>query len=84
MSLPCVRMRSTNSQAHLLIFSSPFGSQKMFLPSLVIETLVCMPLPFTPTTGFGRKQAVSPSCVAIWRQISLYSWIWSAAATTSA
>ncbi len=23
-----------------------------------IETLVCMPLPFTPTTGLGRKLAV--------------------------
>ena len=34
MSLPCVRMRSTNSQANLLIFSSPFGSQNRFLPPL--------------------------------------------------
>ena len=71
MSLPWVRMRSTNSQAHLLIFSSPFGSQKMFLPSFETETLVCMPLPLTPTTGFGRKHAVSPILVATWRQISL-------------
>jgi hypothetical protein len=30
-----------------------------------------MPLPFTPTTGFGKKQAVTPIRVAIWRQISL-------------
>ena len=43
----------------------------MFLPSLLIDTLVCMPLPFTPTTGFGRKLAVRPILVATWRQISL-------------
>ena len=30
-----------------------------------------MPLPFTPTTGFGRKDAVKPIFVATWRQISL-------------
>ncbi len=30
-----------------------------------------MPLPFTPTTGFGRKLAVIPICVATCRQISL-------------
>ena len=40
----------------LLSFSSPFGSQKRFLPSSLMETLVCMPLPLTPTTGFGRKR----------------------------
>ena len=43
----------------------------MFLPSFITETLVCIPLPFTPTTGFGRKQAVSPMLVATCRQISL-------------
>ncbi len=26
----------------------------------MIDTLVCMPLPLTPTTGFGRKLAVRP------------------------
>ena len=35
-SLPWVSMRSTNSQPSLLIFSSPFGSQKRFLPLLLI------------------------------------------------
>jgi hypothetical protein len=30
------------------------------LPFSLIETLVCMPLPFTPTTGLGRKDAVNP------------------------
>ena len=28
-------------------------------------------LPFTPTTGLGRKLAVSPMRVATWRQINL-------------
>ena len=55
----------------------------MFLPPLLMETLVCMPLPFTPTTGLGRNDAVRPRFVATWRHISLYNWIWSAAATTS-
>ena len=41
---------------NLLSFSSPFGSQNRFLPFLLMETFVCMPLPFTPTTGFGRKR----------------------------
>jgi hypothetical protein len=36
-----------------------------------METLVCMPLPLTPTTGLGRKQAVKPMLRATWRQISL-------------
>src|SRR3954453_16812326 len=40
MSLPCVRMRSTNCQANLLIFSSPFGSQNVLFPFLDTETLV--------------------------------------------
>ena len=48
------------AQPSLLSFSSPLGSQNRFLPSLLIETLVCMPLPLTPTTGLGRKQAVKP------------------------
>ena len=31
------------------------------LPVLgLTDTLVCMPLPFTPTNGLGRKHAVSP------------------------
>jgi len=72
-----------NCHASFEIFSSPFGSQNRFLPFFVIDTFVCMPEPFTPVTGFGRKLAVMPICVATWRQISLYSWIWSAAATTS-
>src|ERR1700722_5061502 len=75
MSLACVRMRSMKDQPALLSFSSPLGSQKVFFPSLLTETLVCMPLPFTPTTGFGRKLAVRPMRVATWRQISLYNWI---------
>ena len=64
-------MRSVNCHAIFEIFSSPFGSQNRFFPPLVIETFVCMPLPFTPTTGFGRKLAVMPICVATCRQISL-------------
>ena len=71
MSLPWVRMRSTNAQPILLSFSSPLASQNRFLPFSLIETLVCMPLPLTPTTGLGRKDAVSPMLVATWRQISL-------------
>ena len=70
-SLPWVRMRSMNSQPSLLSFSSPFSSQKRFLPFSLMETLVCMPLPLTPTTGLGRKEAVKPILVATSRQISL-------------
>jgi len=43
----------------LLSFSSPLGSRKIFAVTLLIETLVCMPLPLTPTS-FGKKQAVQP------------------------
>ena len=64
-------MRSTNDQPSLLSFSSPFGSQNRFFPPLLMDTLVCMPLPFTPTTGLGRKLAVRPMLVATWRQTSL-------------
>src|ERR1700761_960236 len=39
MSLPWVRIRSTNFHANAEIFSSPFGSQKIFLLFLVIEML---------------------------------------------
>ena len=61
-----------NFQPKSLSFSSPFGSQIRFLPPLPFtETLVCMPLPLTPTTGLGRKLAVIPRLVATWRQISL-------------
>ena len=60
MSLPTVRMRSMNCQPSGLSFSGPFGSQNRFLLPLLIETLVCMPLPLTPTTGLGRKLALSP------------------------
>src|SRR5580698_10268605 len=62
MSLPCVRILSTNDQPIGDSFSSPFGSQKRFV-SLLTDTLVCMPLPFTPTTGFGRNEAVMPRLV---------------------
>src|SRR5579883_694725 len=44
-------MRSTNFQPNALNCSEPLGSQKRFLPFLLTETLVCMPLPLTPTTG---------------------------------
>ena len=37
----------------LLSFSSPFTSQNKFFPFSLMETLVCMPLPLTPTTGLG-------------------------------
>jgi hypothetical protein len=57
-------MRSTKSQAYLLIFSSPLGSQNWFLPPLLIDTLVCMPLPFTPTTGFRQEAYGQPIFVA--------------------
>src|SRR5438067_7069461 len=70
-SRPWVRMRSTNCQAVFETFSSPLGSQKRFLEPFETEMLVCMPLPLTPTTGFGRKLAVMPICVATVRQISL-------------
>jgi hypothetical protein len=71
-SLPCVRMRSMNCQANLLIFSSPFSDPRRgSCRSWITETLVCMPLPFTPTTGLGRKLAVIPMLLATWRQISL-------------
>src|SRR5215831_3486561 len=71
MSLAWVRIRSMNDQPALLSFSSPLASQNRFLPFLLTETLVCMPLPLTPTTGFGKKEAVSPILVATWRQTSL-------------
>src|SRR5580692_9432374 len=70
-SLPWVRILSTNNQPDLLSFSSPFGSQNVFLSSLLMDTLVCMPLPLTPTTGFGRNDAVNPILLATWRQINL-------------
>src|SRR6202034_149296 len=75
MSFPCVRMRSTNFHPRGDSFSCPFGAQSRFLPPLLIEPLVCIPLPFTPTTGFGKNDAVIPSLVATCRQISLYNWI---------
>src|SRR5581483_6332774 len=37
-------MRSTKAQPNLLSCSSPLGSQKRFLPPLLMDTLVCMPL----------------------------------------
>ncbi len=58
-------------QPNALVRSGPLASQKMFLPSLLTETLVCIPEPLTPTTGLGKKLAVMPSPVATWRQISL-------------
>src|ERR1700681_4653842 len=73
MSLPCVKILSTNDQPNLLNFSSPLGSQNRFLFPLLTETLVCIPFPFTPTTGLGKKLAVIPIPVATWRQINLYS-----------
>src|SRR6266478_5336432 len=72
-SLACVRILSVKFQPILLSFSSPLGSQKRFFPPFEIETLVCIPLPFTPTTGLGRKHAVKPIRVATWRQINLYN-----------
>src|ERR1035437_418333 len=53
MSSPWVKTRSTNCHASFEIFSSPLGSQKRFFEPFETETLVCMPLPFTPTTGLG-------------------------------
>ena len=41
-----------------------FGIPEQVVPVLVMETLVCMPFPFTPTTGLGRKEAVKPIFVA--------------------
>src|SRR5581483_426296 len=70
-SLPCDRIRSMNSHAHLLSFSWPLASQKRFLPFCMTETLVCMPLPLTPTMGLGRKLAVSPMFLATCRHIIL-------------
>src|SRR6266702_2319596 len=70
-SSPCVKTRSTNCQAVRDIFSSPFGSQNRFFDPFETDTLVCIPLPFTPTTGFGRKLAVMPIWVATVRQTSL-------------
>src|SRR5580693_173907 len=71
MSFACVRSLSTKDQASVDIFSSPLGSQNRFLLPLLTETFVCIPLPFTPTTGLGRKHAVNPIRVATCRQISL-------------
>ena len=42
--------------------SSPFASWNRFLPSRVSDRFVCMPLPLTPVTGFGRNDAVMSSC----------------------
>src|SRR5277367_1856370 len=60
MSFPWLKILSTKLHASGEIFSSPLGSQNRFLLSFVIDTLVCMPEPFTPVTGFGRKLAVMP------------------------
>src|SRR5450631_2802089 len=66
-----VRMWSMNSHPKAESFSCPFSSQNRFVLPLEIETLVCMPLPLTPTTGLGRKLAVKPMLLAIWRVSSL-------------
>src|SRR5262245_14681232 len=58
MSFAEVRMRSTKSQPGFESMSGPFASKKVFLPFLLIDRFVCMPLPFTPVTGFGRNEAV--------------------------
>jgi hypothetical protein len=51
-------MRSRNDQPKVESCSSPFSSQKRSVLPWETEALVYMPLPFTPTTGLGRKQAV--------------------------
>src|ERR1700761_2457671 len=45
MSLPCDRILSTKLHANGEIFSCPLGSQNRFLPSFVMDTLVCIPEP---------------------------------------
>jgi len=60
-----------NSQPSLDSPSWPPLAWKRFLPSLVIDMLVCMPLPLTPVTGLGRNDAVQSSRAATCRQSSL-------------
>ncbi len=71
MSLALARMRLMKLQPAAEIRSLPLASQKRFTPPRVSDRLVCMPLPFTPVTGFGRKLAVMSSCAATCRQMSL-------------
>ena len=49
----------------------PFASKKMFFPAFDSDMFVCMPLPLTPVTGFGRKLAVQSMRAATWRARSL-------------
>src|SRR6516164_9404426 len=58
MSRACERILSMNSHPKADNCSCPFSSQNRFVLPFEIDTLVCMPLPFTPTTGLGRKLAV--------------------------
>src|SRR5271170_2411188 len=52
------RMRSMYSHPKVESFSWPLGSQNRLVLPCVIDMFVCMPLPFTPTTGLGRNDAV--------------------------
>src|SRR6516164_2118300 len=57
-SRACVRMRSMKHQPNCESCSWPFSPHIRLILSFDTDTLVCMPLPFTPTTGLGRKLAV--------------------------
>jgi len=50
MSLPC-EMRSDEFPAHLAELLFSFFIPKRVLPFSLIGDVVCIPLPFTPTTG---------------------------------
>ena len=45
---------------------------KMFLPSLESDWCTCIPVPLSPTTGFGIKVAVLPKACATFCTTYLY------------
>jgi hypothetical protein len=71
MSLALARMRWMKLQPRSERVSCPLASQNRFLPCRDTDMLVCMPLPLTPATGLGRKQAVISIRAATWRESSL-------------
>src|SRR3972149_4951164 len=73
-----VRRGSIASQPACDRLSLPPFSQNRFLPALLNDMLVCMPLPLMPVTGLGRNDAVMPRFAATCRHRSLYSCTWAA------
>jgi len=51
-------MRSTKDQPNLLSILA-FRIPEQVLAALLMDTLVCMPLPCAPTTGLGKNRGVT-------------------------